>query len=581
MRICLIARNRFHSDRKALATHRALSAAGHEVVVVAIDANPARPPVTVTVPRRTGPANRIGSLLDRLLPGPAHDRLLHRRLERACVAVGADLFVPLHEDVVDVAVGAARACGAIVQRTPDMSVPADVDLVWLAPSHPQLSAPVRGVGRGFTSRTGSLRDLPEPGRHEGERAVICYRKTEANPGRYVEAALIRSGLDVRVETDSIDLGSVDPSTGFVLFVESPYPAIDVSGSTRVPVLFWAHHGEHHLFANLRLARRYSADAVLLAHSWHLAHWFPAPVHRFPFAVPPELFPSPRPLRDRSADVAMVGSSLHGDAWQYRRRRQLVEDLESRLEPGRARFVEGVTPEQMARVYGDARIVLNEGGTRHFPITMRVFEAVGAGAALLTDPVPGLDILFDPANEYAGLSSDVVADVDRLVDELDSTQRMADRARDRAMGSHTYDHRVDELIEIAAGLSKRETSPGPAVGELAALIERDVEVQRVIQHGADDLADQLPDREVWALSERAGRMAEGNMDAAVIASGDAADMTGLLGSARRYIYAGETVTGLEDYLAENHPEAVVVDRGSLRRVDLMAESYRVDPAGSST
>lgn len=581
MRICLVARNRFHSDRKALATHRVLSQAGHEIAVVAVDSHPARPPVTSTVARRTGPSNRIGSLLDRVLPETAHDLLLRRRLARAGAATGADLFIPLHEDVVEVAVEAARACGGMVQRTPDMTVPADVDLIWLAPSQPQLAAPSHGHGSDFTSRRDDLRDLPQSGRYQGEQVVICYRKTEANPGRYVEAALIRSGLDVRVETDAIDLDTVDPSALFVLFVESPYPAIDVRGSTPVPVLFWAHHGEHHLFANVRLTRRYAADAVLLAHSWHLAHWFPTPVHRFPFAVPPELFTSVRPLGDRAFDVAMVGSKLRGDAWQYQRRHQLVAELEDRLGPSRAHFVEGVSPEEMARIYGQARIVLNEGGTRHYPITMRVFEAIGSGAALLTDPVPGLDILFDPESEYAELTSDVVADVDRLVDGLDATQTMADRARGRAMGAHTYDHRVDQLVEIAADLPKREPGPEPEMGPLARLIDRDVEVQRVIQQGLDSLADQLPDREIWPLSERAGRMRAGNMDAAVITSGDAALMTDLLDSARRYIYVGDGVTGLDGYLAENHPGAVTSGEGSPRRVILKTESYRVDPAGSST
>ena len=118
--------------------------------------------------------------------------------------------------------------------------------------------------------------------------VLCYRRSEINPGRYLEEGLLRSGAEVRVQTEGIHLDGVEPDTSFVIFVEGPYPALSVSGATSVPTLFWFHHGEHHLHANLRLVERYKADAVLMAHSWHLAYWLPTPVHRFPFGVATEL-----------------------------------------------------------------------------------------------------------------------------------------------------------------------------------------------------------------------------------------------------------------------------------------------------
>src|SRR5690606_23639341 len=143
----------------------------------------------------------------------------------------------------------------------------------------------RQVTGGDEFHTGSVNRsayASEPGRHVGRKVVIAYRKTDSNPGKYLEAALRRSGADVRLETDALDFDTVDPDTDFIVFVEGPYPAIDVTGATpEVPILFWFHHGEHHLQANLRLLDRYRADAALMAHSWHLAHWVQVPVHRFP------------------------------------------------------------------------------------------------------------------------------------------------------------------------------------------------------------------------------------------------------------------------------------------------------------
>lgn len=575
MRICLIARNRFHNSRKALATHRVLKTAGHDVVVVAVDSAPPRDPVVATVPRRSPhPLARMA----RRMGLSSSNKALLRRIASAAATTGADLYLPLHEDTLSAAVRAARRSGAAVQRTPRMPSAGEVDLIDLAPALPDLAMPVAGTGTGFTPGNTHEPYDPRAGRYRGESVVLCYRKTATNPGRYIEAALTRSGLEVRVETDAIDLGTVDPAARFVLFVESPYPAIDVTGSTPVPVLFWAHHGEHHIHPNIRLADRYRADAVLLAHSWHLAHWFPTPVHRFPFAVPPELTDPSRPLADRAFDVAMVGQNLRGDAWQYQRRRQLVETLENLLPSDRVRFVEGVTPEEMTSLYANSRLVLNEGGIRHYPITMRVFEAVGSGAVLLTDPVPGLDMIFRPGREYALLSDDVTIDVERLLGDVETTQTMADRAVEKARGHHTYDHRVDDLMRIATDTPKRPIRPTTATSELARLIDQDVEVQRVVHDGVTDLAHQLPDREVWAQSERTGRLAPQSMDAAVITSGDVVRLRELADTARRYIYASSGVTGIDEYLRGRHPEAVLETTGRFKRLDLMSESYRVNSAG---
>lgn len=577
MRICLIARNRFHSDRKAVVTYRTLTKAGHDVVVVAVDSSSPNQPVAVTVTDQIGTSNPLLRRMNRFIPSKVKERTLFKRLTSAAAGLEADIYLPLHEEVLPAAIEAAQRVGGVVQRTPRMAGAGSVDLIDLAPSHPELARPTKGSGAWFTPAHPTTPYEPPPDRYARERVVICYRKTEANPGRYLESALRRAGIEVRLETDAIDLGTVDPATRCIVFVEGPYPAIDVTGTTDVPTLFWVHHGEHHLFPNLRLADRYRADAVLLAHSWHLAHWFPSPVHRFPFAVAPELFPEPKPLDQRSFDVAMVGSKLRTDAWQYQRRTELIAELESNLAPERLRFVEGVTPEEMAALYGEARIVLNEGGLRHYPITMRVFEAVGAGAVLLTDPPPGLDMLLEPGRECAVLTDNIVADVERLLDKLGASQEMADRAAARAAGRHTYDHRVDQLMAIAAETPKREVTTRAPATNLARMIDNDVEVQRLVHDGVPGLDDELSDREVWPLSDRAGRLGAGIMDAAVITADTVSGMEPLVDSARRYVYAVGEVVGLDDHLQSRYPEAVRSRDGEVRRIDLMTEAYRASSA----
>lgn len=578
MHVCLVARNRFHHDRHALSLHRAMSAAGHRVSVVAVENRPAAGLVDTTVPNNVplglGP---VGSVLRRARSKSRREAGIIRRLSEAAAATGATTFIPTHASATSAAVTAARAVGGTVLRQPQMDCPSDVDLIGLAPTRPELASPIGGFGAFHTPLDHRLPYHPEPGRHHDRSVVICYRKTDSNPGKYLEAALRRSGAHVRLETEGIDLDQVDRATDLIVFVEGPYPALEVVGTTDIPTLFWAHHGEHHLHTNLRLANRYRADAVLLAHSWHLAPWFPAPIYRFPFGMATDVLDPSLRLEDRPFDVALVGAKLW-EGGPYSRRQQIVRELEASFPAHRLAFGEKVTADVMADIYARARIVVNEGGTRHFPITMRVLEAVGSGAVLLSDHLPGMEMLLEPETEYAVLSPDVVSDVRELLSRPDAMQDMADRALTRSLGINTYDHRVDELFQIAAEVEKRDVPAIPELGAMAELIRRDAEVQKVVEFGAPELAAALPDREIWGATEIGQhRLRPRNLEAAAVRrGGDPELMEKVLASARRYIYVDGPFDGLDEFVEDQHPNAVVSQHGSARRYDLMAEAYRVMP-----
>jgi hypothetical protein len=242
------------------------------------------------------------------------------------------------------------------------------------------------------------------------------------------------------------------------------------------------------------------------------------------------------------------------------------------------FGEKVTADVMADMYAKARIVVNEGGTRHFPITMRVLEAVGSGAVLLSDRLPGMEVLLEAGSEYAVLSPDVVADVKALLSDIDGMQAMVDRALERSLGTNTYDHRVDELIQIADEVEKREIPSAPEVSAMAELIRRDAEVQKIVHYGAPELVDELPDREIWEASEISPhRLRPRNLEAAAVRQGaDPQLIEKVLTSARRYIYAEGPFDGLAEFVEQHHPEATMTELGSARRYDLMAEAYRIMP-----
>ncbi|HEY6629725.1 MAG TPA: glycosyltransferase [Acidimicrobiia bacterium] len=571
MRICLVAPNDALYDPRARVSRYVLEGAGHEVILVMPGFGPnERGVIQVDVGRQ--------GLIRRLLGSSPEQRFsyLTEALAEAAAATTSVLYIPTDPRALDAAIKAARATSGAVVRSPKMRTADEVDLIDLAPTHPDLATPVAGLGRFHTPNDDRAPYRPHPGRHSGRKVVLCFRKSEINPGKYLEAGLRRSGAEVRLETEGIDLGKVDPTTDFVIFVEGPYPALEVKGETSVPVLFWFHHGEHHLHANTRLADRYRADAVLMAHSWHLAPWLPAPVHRFPFGMATELLDPSRRLNDRRYDVAMVGAKLRGGG-PYGRRQQLVAELEAKRPAETLGFREQVSAEEMATLYGDSRIVINEGGTRHYPITMRVLEAVGSGAVLLSDRLPGMEMLLDEGSQYALLGEDVAADVVRLLGDMEGLQAMADSALAQATGLHTYDHRVDELFEVAEETEKRSIDPTIPESTLAAVIDQDVEVQRVAHLGAPELAAQLRSREIWdAATLSPNRLEPAKMETVAIRSDDLSGLEDLIRSARRYIYIEGAAKGLVEFLDHEAPQASVEERDGVTRVDLMAPSYRIMP-----
>lgn len=580
MHICLLTNRSPDSDPASRVAVNALRRAGNRISEVRVVA-PSQPMpdggvigVPSRVPRGGG---KLGAIRRRLQPKPWRAASLERRLTEAAVGTGATLFLPVATNLLPAATEAARRRGGAVMRTPAQPDAGEVDLIRLAPGRPELAMPVAGRGPFHTPDDNRPPYQPRPGRYRGRKIVLAYRKTDTNPGKYLEEALHRSGAEVRLETNRVDFDSVDPDTDFILFVEGPYPAIEIEGATpEIPILFWFHHGEHHLHANLRLADRYRADAVLMAHSWHLCHWVPAPVHRFPFGIPTELLQGTKPLAERRFDVSMVGAKLW-EGGPYTRRQEIVARLEEALPAERLGFAEKVPAEEMAALYEEARIIPNEGGTRHYPITMRVFEAIAARAVLLTDDLPGTELLFEPGRHYQVLEDDIAAQVERILAAPDAMQEMADAANQHARGRHTYDHRVDELFAIAAGTAKRKIPERPRRSPLAELIDRDVEVQRVAHIDAPDLWEDLPDRQVFdARSLEPARLAPGKMETVAIRADDVSSLTPTLLAARRYLYVEGRGEGLDAFLGDNHPEAQVERNGSLTRVDLLAESYRVLP-----
>jgi hypothetical protein len=79
--------------------------------------------------------------------------------------------------------------------------------------------------------------------------------------------------------------------------------------------------------------------------------------------------------------------------------------------------------------------------------MRLFEATGVGAFLLTDFKDNLHTLFAPDREVGVWRSvdDCVAAIGRAVSDGDNRAAIARAGQARTMAQHTYSHRIQEIL----------------------------------------------------------------------------------------------------------------------------------------
>lgn len=83
--------------------------------------------------------------------------------------------------------------------------------------------------------------------------------------------------------------------------------------------------------------------------------------------------------------------------------------------------------------------------------MRLFEATGVGAYLLTDFKDNLHTLFEPDRQVAVWRSvdDCLAAIDRALGDAEGRAAIAAAGQARTMAQHTYRHRAAEILGFVA------------------------------------------------------------------------------------------------------------------------------------
>jgi Glycosyl transferases group 1 len=164
-----------------------------------------------------------------------------------------------------------------------------------------------------------------------------------------------------------------------------------------------------------------------------AHWLP-------LAFAAELHPAE--MLHRCYDVVYVGSS---SAIVHPVRHAMLAAIRKEFPNV---FMDTASPQDMGRIYAQAKLVFNKSVNND--VNMRYFEAMGAGAVLLTDPAlnNGVDELFHVGEHYLEYRDEltVLALIRSLLQDPERCQRVSYAARLHVLAHHTYQHRAEQLLE---------------------------------------------------------------------------------------------------------------------------------------
>jgi glycosyltransferase involved in cell wall biosynthesis len=138
------------------------------------------------------------------------------------------------------------------------------------------------------------------------------------------------------------------------------------------------------------------------------------------------------------DFALGGRDFHGDT-------------------GRARLVGDVPFNVFPRAISASRINLNIARRPHATVfassACRPFELAATGAAIVSNPVEGMERWFEPERELLVVSNpeEATAAYRELLADPGQAEELGRRARERVLDEHTYAQRAKRLLELVGVL----------------------------------------------------------------------------------------------------------------------------------
>jgi spore maturation protein CgeB len=126
---------------------------------------------------------------------------------------------------------------------------------------------------------------------------------------------------------------------------------------------------------------------------------------------------------------------------------------------------------MYRVLSESRITVNVhiDVAENFANNMRLYEATGCGALLVTDSKDNLQELFAVGKEVVAYRSpeEAIKLIKHYLDHPNQASEVANAGQARTLREHTYRHRMEELVDILRRYVKRRTDQPDRVAQAAS------------------------------------------------------------------------------------------------------------------
>ncbi|MCF6287381.1 MAG: glycosyltransferase, partial [Candidatus Hydrogenedentes bacterium] len=233
--------------------------------------------------------------------------------------------------------------------------------------------------------------------------------------------------------------AIDHSPALFLWVDSGQPSIETGlAELALPKAAWFIDTHISTTHRIEIARHF--DFVYLAQRGQIQEFLDAGIKHvrwMPLGCSPELHTAKRGALNY--DVAFVGSvaSTSGNNRQH-----FITRVKEAF-PNH--FVEQCWPHEMAAAYTRSRIVVNR--CLNNDVNMRVFEAMAAGALLITDDADGLDELFENGRDLIVYHNDdeAIALIEHYLADDEARERIARAGRERVLKEHTYACRIQTML----------------------------------------------------------------------------------------------------------------------------------------
>jgi hypothetical protein len=165
------------------------------------------------------------------------------------------------------------------------------------------------------------------------------------------------------------------------------------------------------------------------------------VHWLPVACDPEIHG--RIECDRDYDIGFVGSLE-----QSAERKRLIFALNERYKMND--FRRHYPKEELTKIYSRSKIVFNYAINKD--VNMRIFEALAAGALLITNRIEnGMSDLFRAGEHFVEYTDErsLFEQVDYYLTHDTERQRIAEAGMHATLARHTYDDRCRTMLEMVA------------------------------------------------------------------------------------------------------------------------------------